>query len=200
MKLKYQKKLLVFNRIPFESGTTISHTLEQDNCHLQSMSYETPLRFNTSLTEIFSESGSPRDDEKIWWNCSHADFTRAWDSLKCWLSKGVLERCFLKTGLTKSFTVCDFRNKVPMTIIFFSKCLKFDRDSWNETKKSGKIGGFKDNSICIGDDRFTQYRAAYFSLAVNVLRNTPKIQRITKGEISQIRVSQSAEKIWWKCT
>ena len=138
MKLKYQKKLLVFNRIPFESGTTISHTLEQDNCHLQSMCYETPLRFNTSLTEIFSKSGSPRDDEKISWNCSHADFTRVWDSLKCWLSKGVLERCFLKTGLTKSFTVCDFRNKVPMTIIFFFKMFKIWSRFLKWNKKIGK--------------------------------------------------------------
>ena len=59
MKQKHRKKLLVLNKIPFESGTTNSHTPEQDNCHWQSMCYETPLRFNISLREIFSKSGSP---------------------------------------------------------------------------------------------------------------------------------------------
>ena len=67
MKQKNWKKLLVFNIIPFESGTTNSHTPEDDNCYWQSMCYETPLRFNISLTEIFSKSGSPtvmkKDDE-----------------------------------------------------------------------------------------------------------------------------------------
>ena len=59
MKQKNRKKLLVLNIIPFESGKTNSHTPEQDNCHWQSMCYETPLRFNISLREIFSKSGSP---------------------------------------------------------------------------------------------------------------------------------------------
>ena len=60
MKQKNNKKLLVLNIIPFELGTTHSHNLEQDICHWQSMCYETPLRFNISLREIFSKSGSPR--------------------------------------------------------------------------------------------------------------------------------------------
>ena len=55
MKQKHRKKLLVLNKIPFESGTTNSQTPEQDNCHWQSMCYETPLRFNISLREIFSK-------------------------------------------------------------------------------------------------------------------------------------------------
>ena len=60
MKQKNRKKFLVLDIIPFESGTTNSHTPEQDNCHWQSMCYETPLRFNISLREIFSKSRSPR--------------------------------------------------------------------------------------------------------------------------------------------
>ena len=58
MKQKNRKKLLVLNIIPFELGKTNSHTPEQDNCHWQSMCYETPLRFNISLREIFLKSGS----------------------------------------------------------------------------------------------------------------------------------------------
>ena len=52
------KRILVLKISAFESGTTNSHNPEEDNCHLQSMCYETPLRFNISLREIFFESGS----------------------------------------------------------------------------------------------------------------------------------------------
>ena len=60
MEQKNQKKLLVLKIIAFESGTRNSHNPEQDICHWQSMCYETPLRFNISLREIFSKSGSSR--------------------------------------------------------------------------------------------------------------------------------------------
>ena len=60
MKQKNQKKLSVLNIIPFESGTTNSHTSEQDNCHWHSILYETRLRFNILLREIYSKSGSPK--------------------------------------------------------------------------------------------------------------------------------------------
>ena len=51
--------MLVLKIFAFESGTTNSDNLEQDICHWQSMCYETRLRFNISIAEIFSESGSP---------------------------------------------------------------------------------------------------------------------------------------------
>ena len=60
MDWKNQKEFLVFKIIAIESGTTNSLNLEKDTCHWQSMCYETPLRFNISLREIFSKSGSPR--------------------------------------------------------------------------------------------------------------------------------------------
>ena len=55
MKQQNQKKFLVLKIIPFELGTTNSHNHEQDNCHWQSMCYETHLRFNISLREILLE-------------------------------------------------------------------------------------------------------------------------------------------------
>ena len=64
MKQKNRKKLLVLNIIPFESGTTNSHNPEEDNCHWQSMCYGRSLRFNISLRDIFSKSGSPRVTQK----------------------------------------------------------------------------------------------------------------------------------------
>ena len=42
---------------------------------------------------------------------------------------------FLESKLTKFFTACIFRNKVAMTMIFFSKSLKFCGDSRNRLKK-----------------------------------------------------------------
>ena len=57
MQQKIVKKLLVLKIFAFESGTTNSDNLEQDNCHWQSVCYETNVRFNLSLREIFSESG-----------------------------------------------------------------------------------------------------------------------------------------------
>ena len=51
------KRNFVLKISSFESGTANSHNPEQDNCHWQSMCYETPLRFNISLREIFSKSG-----------------------------------------------------------------------------------------------------------------------------------------------
>ena len=58
MKQKKRKKFLVLDIIPFESGTRNSHSPEQDNCHWRSICYETHVRFNISLREIFSKSGS----------------------------------------------------------------------------------------------------------------------------------------------
>ena len=60
MEQKNEKKLLVLKIIAFESGKANSHNPEQDICHWMSMCYETHLRFNISLREIFSKSGSLR--------------------------------------------------------------------------------------------------------------------------------------------
>ena len=58
MEQKNLNKSLVLKILAFESGTRNSHNPEQDICHWQSMCYETPPRFNISLREIFSKSGS----------------------------------------------------------------------------------------------------------------------------------------------
>ena len=58
------KKILVLKRSAFESGMTNSQNPEQDNYHWQSMCYETLLRFNISLREIFSKSRSPKVKKK----------------------------------------------------------------------------------------------------------------------------------------
>ena len=60
MEQKYPKKFSILKIIAFESGSTNSLNLEKDTCHWQSMCYETSLRFNISLREIFFKSGSLR--------------------------------------------------------------------------------------------------------------------------------------------
>ena len=55
-----EEKFFVFKVIAFESVETDSHNPKEDTCHWQSMCYETPLKFNTELREIFSKSGSLR--------------------------------------------------------------------------------------------------------------------------------------------
>ena len=60
MEQKNQNKVLLLKIIAFAWETTNFHNLEEDTCHWQSVCYETPLRFNMSLREIFPESGSLR--------------------------------------------------------------------------------------------------------------------------------------------
>ena len=57
MQQKNRNKFFVLKIIALESRTTKSHNPEQYIFRRQSMSYETPLRFNISLREIFSKSG-----------------------------------------------------------------------------------------------------------------------------------------------
>ena len=64
MERKNEKKLLVLKIIEFDSGATNSHSLEQDISLWQSMCYKTSVRFNISLRDIFSKSGSLRVMEK----------------------------------------------------------------------------------------------------------------------------------------
>ena len=56
MEKKNEEKFVVLKITPFESGTKKSQKLEQDTCHWQTICYETPPRFNMSLTDIFSKS------------------------------------------------------------------------------------------------------------------------------------------------
>ena len=69
------------------------------------------------------------------------------DALTCSLSNRVLKRRFLGSGLTKIFIVCNFGNTLAVTIMFISKCLKFNVHSRNGTKNQEKVFRFSDNCI-----------------------------------------------------
>ena len=60
MEQKNQNKFLVLKITAFEWRAANSHNPKQDACHWESMCYETSLRFNISLGEIFCKSGSLR--------------------------------------------------------------------------------------------------------------------------------------------
>ena len=59
-KKKRDHNFSVSKIIGFVSGITNSLNLEKNTCDWQSMCYETSLRFNIALREIFFESGSIR--------------------------------------------------------------------------------------------------------------------------------------------
>ena len=120
---KNRKKLSVLKIIAFESGTTNSHNPKLDIFHWQSMCYATPLGFNYSVREIFSKwasLGVMKNLIKAVW----CKFCQSWGPFIMLTVKGVLERCFLESGLTTFLTFCNFRNKGEMAIIFFFKMFK----------------------------------------------------------------------------
>ena len=65
MEQKIEKILLVSKGIVFALGAKNSQNPKEDTCHWQSICYETPLRFNMSLKEIFSRSASLRVMKKF---------------------------------------------------------------------------------------------------------------------------------------
>ena len=60
MQEKIEKMFLVLKAIACETEPTNSHNPEHDTCNWSSVYYEKPLRFNISLREMFSKSGSLR--------------------------------------------------------------------------------------------------------------------------------------------
>ena len=120
MEKKLQKKVFVFQIIAFEMRVENSNILEQDTCHQMPMCSQTPQRFHLTLGETFSKSAYLGMMKKMI-KRSHGDFASIWDAFTCFLSKRVMKRRFLESGLTKIFRVSNFGNALAMTINFFFK-------------------------------------------------------------------------------
>ena len=60
--------------------------------------------------------------------------TSVWNSLTCWLSKNVLRRRWIVSGVTKPSTVANFGYTLAMMIFFFLKMCKvwWKFDYWNK--------------------------------------------------------------------
>ena len=119
---------------------------------------------------------------------------RFWDTFRCWLSKGVPKRLFLQGGLTKFFRVCNFGKTLAMSIIFDFKIFQIWCRFQKWKKNWENVLRFSDNFICIGSCKFSQSSTGYLPSAVNVLRNTPKISRNSRGDIFQISFYRNDER------
>ena len=119
-----------------------------------------PKISGNSRRNIFQINFS-QDDEKKWENSPHGDFPGNRDSFTCWLSKRVPKRRFLQSCLTKFFTVCNFRNTLAMTIIFFFKLFKISCRFHKWNKNSEKVFRFSDDYIWIGSSKFWQSWTGY---------------------------------------
>ena len=49
-------------------------------------------------------------DQYMWWRCYCADYNSVWDCLPCYMSKGLVKRCFLGICRRTSFTASNFEN------------------------------------------------------------------------------------------
>ena len=65
---------------------------------------------------------------------------------------------------------------------FFWKCSKFKVDFKNATKNSEKAFSFWDNCVRIGCVKLSLLRKEYLSSAVNVLKKSYKVLRLTKTD------------------
>ena len=94
------------------------------------------------------------------------------------------------------FGVGKFGNIKAMSIIFCSKCLKFNIEFKNESETSEKVFSFWDNSIWIGIVKLSLLRTGYFSSAANVLRSSPKISHVNQRDFFRINCLGSDQLIW----
>ena len=136
MERKIRKMFSVFKIIAFELGAANSRNPEKDTGYLSSainVLTNTSKIWHINKVGIFIISSS-QSHQKIWSKCSHTDFTSVWDTLTCWLSKNVLKRSFLESGLTKILTVCNFENTLAMMITFLFKMFKiwWRFQKWNK--------------------------------------------------------------------
>ena len=101
----------------------------------------------------------PQSHWKRWSKYCPPDFSSAWVTLACWLSKCFLKRGFLDICQTTFFAVWIFSITYTMRSIVFSKCWKFDIE---------KVFCFLDSCILIGRGIFSLLQREYLWLAVNV--------------------------------
>ena len=136
----------------------------------------------------------PSEWWKTWQKCPHGDLASISDAFTCRLLKRILKRLFLESGLSRIFTVSNFRNTLAVTMILFSKSLEFVVDSRNGTKNSENVFHFSYNCIWSGSCNFSQSSRGYLRSAVNLLTNTPKTSPKTRENIFGINFPRNYEK------
>ena len=137
----------VFQIIAFELAVANSGNIERHTCDQRSICQQTLLRFNLALGEKFLKSTFFRMMEKHDKISLVEVSASIWDYFTCWLSKRFLKHRFLKSPLTKIFTVCNFGNRLAMTSILFFRMFKIYVDAKNGTKNREKVFSISNNCI-----------------------------------------------------
>ena len=119
------------------------------------------------------------------------DFSRDSVRLPCYLSKGALKEDYLDIYLTTFLESVSSKLHQVWGSSFFSKCSKWKLYFENSKRKSGNNFYFWDNSIWRCCYKLSLLRTEYFSSAVNVLTNSPKILHITKRNFFQLNCLHS---------
>ena len=84
------------------------------------------------------------------------------------------------------FGVRNFENTKCLSVIFFSKYLKFVIDFKNAAKSWAKVFCFWDNCIWIGIVKLSLLWTGYFSSTGNVLTTSPKIRHVKNRDFFQL--------------
>ena len=105
-----------------------------------------------------------------------------WDAFACWLSKRVLKKRFLESGLSKIVNVSNLENTFAMSIILFFKTFKI----WFRIQKGNKKLRERDFGFWYKGYLPSAGRQGYLRSAVNVLTSTPTTSPNTRGDIFQI--------------
>ena len=125
------------------------------------------------------------NNEKIWWKHCLLNFTSVRDPLTCWLFEAYSELGLFRHLSNQVFHILQFRKCISYAAhLLFSNCLKFDANFRNTTENWEKKLFSLDNWILIGSSKYSVLGRKYWTSAVNVLINSPKISDITKRGIS----------------
>ena len=123
MEQENPKKIFEFKIIAFEPFSTNFHILEQDTCHWHSICYQATLRFNMSLREVYFKPACLRVIKNIMKVLS-CKICKSLGPFNMLTVKGYSETVFHREWSHQVLTVCIFRNKVGITIIFCFKMFK----------------------------------------------------------------------------
>ena len=171
----------------------------------QSWTWYLPLAVNVLLNlskispttgEVILQINLPENDEKTW-KSALMDLLEVLVTLSHVGCQSLFRNGAIYRKVWRRFSesvISEIHKVWPSS--FFSKCFKFDVESRNGTKNWAKFFRFSDNIICIGSSKFCQSLTGYLPSAFNVLRNTTKILRNTRGDIFLIKFSQNDENTW----
>ena len=130
-------------------------------------------------------------------------FTSVWNRLTCWLSKDVLRRRWIVSGVTKPYTVANFGNTLAMTIFFFLKMFKiwWRFHQWN--KKLRKCFLFLTQQDLNGERQILKIRNRILVIGIPCVNKQPydfKLQsrRYFPNNDSSQWWKNMVKVLWWR--